>query len=134
MEGNGALLSCWTRERCIVLGDLTNSNHYGGVTLRGVNMTSTVNADGCQITNTQRQSNVVTITVAAGCSTIQTGDVVNINFTDTAGYWGNHGPVTVSGTSITYTPTRANLPAAASPGTIAIQKAAIDDHAIPWSI
>ncbi len=97
-------------------------------------MTSTVNADGCQITNTQRQSNVVTITVAAGCSTIQTGDVVNINFTDTAGYWGNHGPVTVSGTSITYTQTGANLPAAASPGTIAIQNAAIEDNAIPGTM
>src|SRR5260370_6469295 len=129
IEGNGTLLSCSTRDRCIVLGDLVNSNHYGGVTLRGVNMTSTVNADGCQITNTQRQSNVVTITVAAGCSTIQTGDVVNINFTDTAGYWGNHGPVTVSGTSITYTQTGANLPAAARPGTSAVQNAAVEDNA-----
>src|ERR1700683_599499 len=90
IEGNGALLSCSTRDRCVVLGDLVNSNHYGGTTLRGVNFTSTVNADGCQITNTQRTSNVVTITVASGCSTIQTGDLVNINFTDSANYWGSH--------------------------------------------
>ncbi len=102
IEGNGTLLSCSTRDRCIVLGDLTNSNDYGGVTLRGVNLTSTVNSDGCQIKNTVRQSNVVTITVASGCSTIQTGDLVNINFTDSPSYWGSHGPVTVSGTSITY--------------------------------
>ena len=134
IEGDGTLLSCSTRDRCVVLGDLTNSNHYGGITLRGINMTSTVNADGCQITNTQRQSNVVTITVASGCSTIQTGDLVNINFTDLPNYWGSHGPVTVSGTSITYSQTGANLASAASPGTIAIQNAAIEDNALPGTM
>jgi hypothetical protein len=134
IEGNGTLLSCSTRDRCIVLGDLTNSNHYGGVTLRGVNMTSTVTADGCHITNTQRQSNVVTITVASGCSTIQTGDVVNINFTDSPSYWGSHGPVTVSGTSLTYSQTGGNLAATATPGTIAIQNAAIEDNAMPGTM
>ena len=35
IEGNGTLLSCSTRDRCVVLGDLVNSNHYGGTTLRG---------------------------------------------------------------------------------------------------
>jgi len=134
IEGNGALLSCSTRDRCVVLGDLVNSNHYGGTTLRGVNFTSTVNADGCQITNTQRTSNVVTITVASGCSTIQTGDLVNINFTDSANYWGSHGPVTVSGNTITYSQSGANLPAAASPGTIAIQNAAVEDNANPGTM
>jgi hypothetical protein len=134
IEGHGTLLSCSTRSRCMVLGDLVNSNHYGGVTLRGVNFTSTVSADGCQITNTQRQSNVVTITVASGCSTIQTGDTVNINFTDGTAYWGNHGPVTVSGTSITYNQTGANLAAAASPGTIAIENAAVEDNAMPGTL
>jgi hypothetical protein len=134
IEGNGSQLSCSTRDRCIVLGDLVNSNHYGAVTLRGVNLTSTVNSDGCQITNTQRQSNVVTITVAAGCSTIQTGDLVNINFTDVPNYWGSHGPVTVSGSLITYSQTAANLAAVASPGTIAIQNAAVEDNALPGTM
>jgi hypothetical protein len=134
IEGNGALLSCSTRDRCLVLGDLVNSNHYGAVTLRGVNLTSTVNADGCQITNTQRQSNVVTITVASGCSTMQSGDLVNINFTDNPSYWGSHGPVTVSGTSITYSQTGANLASVATPGTIAIQNAAVEDNALPGTM
>ncbi|MGA7220426.1 MAG: hypothetical protein WBX38_19075 [Candidatus Sulfotelmatobacter sp.] len=134
IEGDGTLLSCSTRDRCVVLGDLVNSNHYGAVTLRGINLTSTVNSDGCQITNTQRQSNVVTITVASGCSTIQTGDLVNINFTDVPGYWGSHGPVTVSGNSITYAQTGANLAPVASPGTIAIQNAAIEDNALPGTM
>jgi hypothetical protein len=134
IEGNGTLLSCSTRDRCIVLGDLVNSNHYGGVTLRGVNMTSTVNADGCQITNTQRQSNVVTITVASGCSAIETGDLVNINFTDSSNYWGSHGPVTVSGNFITYSQAAGNIASAASPGTIAIQNAAVEDNALPGTM
>jgi hypothetical protein len=131
IEGNGTLLSCSTRDRCMVLGDLVNSNHYGGVTLRGVNFTSTLRADGCQITSTQRQSNVVTIVTASACTTIQTGDIVNINFTDSPAFWGNHGPVTVTGTSITYSQTGANLAAAATPGTIAIENAAVEDNSMP---
>jgi len=134
IEGNGTLLSCATRDRCVVLGDLVNANHYGGVTLRGVSMTSTVNSDGCQITNTQRQSNIVTITVVSGCSTIQTGDLVNINFTDAPNYWGSHGPVTVSGNSITYSQSAGNVASIASPGTIAIQNAAIEDNALPGTM
>ncbi|MFZ0199303.1 MAG: hypothetical protein WB523_19290 [Candidatus Sulfotelmatobacter sp.] len=134
IEGNGTLLSCSTRDRCMVLGDLVNSNHYGGVTLRGVNFTSTVKADGCQITNTQRQSNVVTITTASACSTIQNGDIVNINFTDNVAYWGNHGPVTVSGTAITYNQTGANVASTATPGTIAIENAAVEDNAMPGTM
>jgi hypothetical protein len=134
IEGNGALLSCSTRDRCMVLGDLVNSNHYGGITVRGVNFTSTVRQDGCQITSTQRQSNVVTIVTASACSTIQTGDIVNINFTDNTAYWGNHGPVTVSGTSITYSQSGGNIAAAATPGTIAIENAAIEDDAMPGTM
>ncbi|MGA2387381.1 MAG: hypothetical protein ABSF97_00345 [Candidatus Sulfotelmatobacter sp.] len=134
IEGNGTLLSCSTRDRCMVLGDLVNSNHYGGVTLRGVNFTSTVEADGCEITNAQRQSNIVTITTASACSTIQNGDTVNINFTDNPAYWGNHGPVAVSGTSITYSQTGANVASMATPGTIAIENAAVEQclNASTW--
>jgi hypothetical protein len=116
------------------LGDQVSSNHYGGITLRGVNFTTTVNADGCLIANTQRQSNVVTITTVSTCTTIQSGDRVNINFTDNAAYWGNHGPVTVSGTSITYVQTASNIASVASPGTIAIENAAIEDNAMPGTI
>ena len=134
IEGHGTLLSCSTRDRCMFLGDQVNSNHYGGITLRGVNFTSTVHADGCLILNTQRQTNVVTITTVSACSTIQTGDRVNINFTDNPTYWGNHGPVTVSGTSITYSQTAANVASVASPGTIAIENAAAEDNAMPGTL
>jgi hypothetical protein len=134
IEGNGTLLSCSTRDRCMVLGDLVNSNHYGGITVRGVNFTSTVRQDGCQITSTQRQSNVVTIVTASACGTIQNGDIVNINFTDNPAYWGNHGPVTVAGTSITYSQNGANIAAVSTPGTIAIENAAVEDNATPGTM
>jgi hypothetical protein len=134
IEGHGTLLSCSTRDRCMFLGDQVNSNHYGGITVRGVNFTSTVHADGCLILNTQRQANVVTITTVSACSTIQTGDRVNINFTDNPAYWGNHGPVTVSGTSITYAQTAGNLASVASPGTIAIENAAVEDNSMPGTL
>ena len=134
IEGNGTLLSCSTRDRCMLLGDLVNANHYGALTVRGVHFTSTLTVDGCQITNTQRQSNVVTITVTSGCASIQNGDIVNVNFTDSPAYWGSHGPVTVSGNTISYNQNGGNLASAATPGTIAIQNAAIEDDALPGTM
>ena len=134
IEGNGAALSCSTRDRCMVLGNLTNSNSYGAVTIQGITFESAINQDGCQVTNTQRQSNVVTITVASGCSTIQTGDMVVIDYTDTAAYWGIHGPVTVSGTSVTYAQTGGDLASQATPGVIAIENAALEDNALPGTM
>jgi hypothetical protein len=134
IEGNGAALSCSTRDRCMVLGNLTNSNAYGAITIQGITFESAINQDGCQITNTQRQSNVVTVTVASGCSTIQTGDTVVIDYTDTTSYWGVYGPVTVSGTSITYVQTGANLASQATPGVIAIENAAVEDNALPGTM
>jgi hypothetical protein len=132
-EASGAIVNCKTRDRCIVLGDLVNSNHFGSLFLQGLTMTSSITADGCQITNTQRTSNVVTITVGT-CSTLQTGDTVNINFTDNTSYWGNHGPVTVAGSTITYAQTGVNLASAATPGTIAILNAAVEDNAMPGTM
>ena len=134
IEGNGAALSCSTRDRCMVLGNLTNSNAYGAITIQGIAFQSAINQDGCHVTNTQRQSNVVTITVASGCSTIQTGDTVVIDYTDTTAYWGVHGPVTVAGTSITYAQTGANLASQATPGVIAIENAALEDNALPGTM
>jgi len=133
IEGNGAYLNCFTRDRCMVLGDLVNSNNYANVTVQGIRFETALSVDGCLITNTQRTSNVVTITVASGCSSIQTGDTVAIDFVDSSSnaYWGIHGPVTVSGTSITYASTGANIPSQATPGTISIENAAIEDNALP---
>jgi len=134
IEGHGTQLACSTRDRCLFMGDQVNSNHYGGLTIKGINFSSTVNADGCLITNTARASNVVTITTASACATIQTGDRVNVNFTDNPTYWGMFGPVTVSGTSITFAKTGADIASVASPGTIAIENAAIEDNAMPGTI
>jgi hypothetical protein len=74
------------------------------------------------------------LTVASGCSTIQSGDTVVIDYTDTTSYWGVHGPVTVAGTSITYAQTGANIAAQATPGVIAIENAAVEDNALPGTM
>lgn len=134
IEGSGTLLSCSTRDRCMVLGDLVNSNHYGGLTLRGLSFTSTVREDGCQIVRTERRSHVVTINTASPCPNIRTGDTVNINFTDNPAYWGNRGPVKVSDNSISYSENRIDIASAATPGTIAIENAAIEDNATPGTM
>jgi hypothetical protein len=139
LEGDGTLLSCSTRDRCMVLGDLMNSNHYGNVTVRGIRFESAVSQDGCQIVSTRRTSNFVTITVASGCTTIQNGDTVVINFVDNTSlaYWGVQGGtqgVTVSGTAITYASAGANIASQTTPGTIAIENAAVEDNALPGTM
>ena len=42
--------------------------------------------------------------------------------------------MTVSGTSITYNQTAANIASVASPGTIAIENAAMEDNAMPGTM
>jgi hypothetical protein len=136
LEGDGTLLQCSTRDRCMVLGDLANSNDYGNITVRGIRFESTVAQDGCQVVSTSRISGEVTITVASGCSTIQTGDTVVVNFLDNTSlaYWGGHGPVTVSGTSIMYPYGTGNITSQPTPGTIAIENAAVEDNALPGTM
>lgn len=134
LEGDGTLLSCATRDRCMVLGDLVNSNHYGDVTVRGLRFESAASQEGCRIVSTQRSATgTVTITVASGCSSIQTGDTVVINFVDNTSlaYWGIHGPVAVSGTSITYASTAAAISLQTTPGTITTENGAVEDNALP---
>jgi len=126
VEGYGTILQTYTRDRAWLLGSPTIG--YPNVALRGVTFTSGVTQDGCLITNTVESGGTATITVVSGCSTIITGDTVNIAFTDSTAFWGEHGSVIVSGTTISYSHagTVASEP---SPGTIAIQNAAVEDDA-----
>lgn len=136
VEGDGNYLVCNTRDRCMFLGDMNSSNDFGGVTVRGLRFGSGVTQDGCLLTNTSLTSNVVTITTAGGCTAIKTGDYVVIDFVDSTSnaYWGVHGPVTVSGTSVTYSYTTANIASQATPGTISIENAIIEDNAFPGTM
>ena len=126
LDGTGSMVNCYTRDRCILMGSLVTT--YDDVTIRGLRFGTLESLDGCQITNTARSSGVVTVTTTGSCSVV-TGDTVVIDFTDNPTYWGAHGPVTVSGSTITYSQAGATLASAATPGTIAPQNAAIEDSA-----
>jgi hypothetical protein len=127
LDFRGTTITTYTRDRAMVLGDLT-SLAWGQLTLRGARFSPSASIDGCQITNTQLSSNVVTLTVS-GCSTIQTGDTVVVDYTDDPAYWGVHGPITVSGSTITYAQNGANRASDATPGVVAVENAAIEDNA-----
>jgi len=126
VEGNGTLLYTYTRDRAWMLGFPTLS--YVNVALKGVTFSAAIQVDGCLITNTGEAGGTATITVASGCGNLRTGDLANINFTDSPSFWGSHGPVTVSGTTVTYSHS-GTIASEASPGTIAIQNAAVEDNA-----
>jgi hypothetical protein len=144
IEGNGTFLNCFTRARCLMMGDLLNSNDYSNVTIKGIRFESALSADGCTVVSTANTAGTksppsaatFTITVASGCTTIQTGDWVNVNFTDNPAYWGTWGPVTVSGTTITWTILEniSAVPSANTPGTVAVEAAAIEDNTLPGTI
>jgi hypothetical protein len=126
VEGNGTLLYTYTRDRAWMLGFPTLN--YANVALKGVTFSAAIQVDGCLITNTGESGGMATITVTSGCGNLRTGDLANINFTDSPSFWGSHGPVTVSGTTVTYSHS-GTVAAEASPGTIAIQNAAVEDNA-----
>jgi hypothetical protein len=126
VEGNGTLLYTYTRDRAWMLGFPTLS--YVNVALKGVTFSAGIQVDGCLVTNTGEAGGTATISVVSGCGNLRTGDLANINFTDSPSFWGSHGPVTVSGTTVTYSHS-GSIATEASPGTIAIQNAAVEDDA-----
>ena len=126
VEGNGTLLYTYTRDRSWMLGFPTLS--YVNVALKGVTFSAGIQVDGCLVTNTGEAGGTATISVVSGCGNLHTGDLANINFTDSPSFWGSHGPVTVSGTTVTYSHS-GTIASEASPGTIAIQNAAVEDDA-----
>jgi len=126
VEANGTLLYTYTRDRAWMLGFPTLS--YVNVALKGVTFSAGIQVDGCLVTNTGEAGGTATISVVSGCGNLRTGDLANINFTDSPSFWGSHGPVTVSGTTVTYSHS-GTIASEASPGTIAIQNAAVEDDA-----
>jgi hypothetical protein len=138
VDAQGTLFYTSTRDRAWMMGDQVSANDYSNTILRGAKFSSTITVDGCTITNTAQSAGTPgtrTITTT-GCSTLKTGDTWNINFTDDARYWGSCGPITVSGQTITCQPpgTLLSIASAATPGTITIQNAAVEDNAFPGSL
>src|SRR5208282_2993609 len=84
---------------------------------------------GTAITQTQRTSQVVTITTASPHG-FRVGDMVTILFTDFSSYWGDATITAVpSATTFQYAHSGADIPAQASPGVVALAYVAVLDNA-----
>ena len=113
LNGYGVSLNCHGRAHCLQVGDQVKATHFQNQTVQGIAFQSrddhsAATGDnnpayqGCAITQTQIASSIATITTATSCG-FRPGDIVTIQFTDDAAYWGDAIVATASGTSFTFT-------------------------------
>ena len=87
------LTNCIGRGPCLQVGDLTGSNDYINDAIRGLSFRTPTDLSsnpafaGVGITQTQRTSQVVTITTSAAHG-FRVGDMVTLMFTDSSSDWG----------------------------------------------
>jgi hypothetical protein len=136
LSGYGTSLNCMGRGACLQIGDLRNSNDFTDNTVSGVTFRTPVSLTGnsafagVAITQTQRTSQVVTITTASAHE-FRIGDMVTILFTDSSGYWGDATITAVpSSTTFQYAHSGADIAAQASPGVVALAYVAVLDNAM----
>jgi hypothetical protein len=135
LSGYGASLDCTGRGPCIQVGDLKDSNHFGNSTIQGFSFRTPVNYStnpsyaGVAITQTQRASQVATITTATAHG-FRPGDMVTILFTDDSRYWGDAIVASVpTPTTFTYSH-QGGIAAQSTPGVVALAYEAVLDNAI----
>jgi hypothetical protein len=133
-SGYGASLDCTGRGPCLQVGDLKDSNRYGNNTIQGFSFRSPVNYStnpsyaGVVITQTQRASQVATITTATAHG-FRPGDMVTILFTDDSRYWGDAIVTSVpSSTTFTYSHQGGDIAAQTTPGVVALAYEAVLDN------
>jgi hypothetical protein len=131
LSGYGASLACTGRGACLQVGNLTNSNSYANISVTGISFQTPTSraADpayaGIAITQTQRTSQVVTISTASAHN-FRVGDMVTILFTDHSAYWGDAIVTAVpSNTTFQYAHSGANLAAQTTPGVVALAYVAV---------
>ena len=135
LSGYGTTLSCTGRGVCLQVGDLVNSNDYQSTTVMGLTFRSPTNLGsnpsyaGVAVTQTQRTSQVVTITTANPHG-FRVGDMVTILFTDGTAYWGDAIITAVpSATTFQYAHTGTDIAAQSTPGSVALAYVATLDNA-----
>lgn len=135
LSGYGTSLNCMERGACLQIGDLVSANHNTDNTVEGLSFrTPTSNASnpayaGVAITQTQRTSQVVTITTASAHG-FRVGDMVTILFTDSSSYWGDATITAVpNSTTFQYAHTGANIAAQTTPGVVALAYVSVLDNA-----
>lgn len=135
LSGYGASLNCLGRGACLQVGDLTTSNDYTDNTIAGLSFRTPTNVAGnaafagVGITQTQKTSQVVTITTASAHN-FRVGDMVTILFTDSSAYWGDAVITAVpSSTAFQYAHTGGDVAAQTTPGVVALAYVAVLDNA-----
>jgi hypothetical protein len=133
-SGYGASLDCTGRGPCLQVGDLKDSNRYGNNTIQGFSFRSPVNYStnpsyaGVRIKQTQRASQVATITTATAHG-FRPGDMVTILFTDDSRYWGDAIVTSVpSSTTFKYSHQGGDIAAQTTPGVVALAYEAVLDN------
>ncbi len=135
LSGYGTSLNCLGRGACLQVGDLKTSNDFTNNTVAGLSFRTPVSLvgnaafAGVAITQTQRTSQVATITTATAHG-FRVGDMVTILFTDSSSYWGDAIVTAVpSLTTFQYGHSGADIAAQASPGVVALAYVAVLDNA-----
>jgi hypothetical protein len=135
-SGYGVSLDCTGRGACLQVGDLKTSNDYTNNTVAGFSFRSPVNLTGnpafagVAITQTQKTSQVVTITTASPHN-FRVGDMVTILFTDSSAFWGDAIVTEVpSSTTFRYAHSGTDIAPQASPGVVALAYVAVLDSAM----
>jgi hypothetical protein len=135
LSAYGTSLNCLGRGACLQVGDLKNSNDYTNNTVLGLSFRTPVNLSsnpafaGVPISQTQRTSQVATITTASAHG-FRVGDMVTILFTDSSIYWGDAVVTAVpNATSFQYAHSGADIAAQATPGVVALAYEAVLDNA-----
>src|SRR6266852_3761885 len=136
LSGYGVSLDCIGRGACLQVGDLKNSNHFTNNTVAGLSFRTPVSLvgnaafAGVAITQTQRTSQVATITTASAHG-FRVGDMETILFTDSISYWGDAIITAVpSTTTFQYAHSGADIAVQASPGVVALAYVAVLDNAV----
>ena len=135
LSGFGVSLNCLGRAHCLQVGDQINANDYVSNTVQGLVFRTPVDNsalpayNGCAITQTSATGTTATITTASACG-FRRGDMVTIQFTDNAKYWGDAIVGTASGTTFTFSKHFITTATAQStPGVVALAYDAILDNA-----
>jgi len=136
LSGYGTSLNCLGRGACLQIGDLKSTNDFTDNTVTGLSFRTPVNLSGnaafagVAITQTQRTSQIVTITTASAHG-FRAGDMVTILFTDSSSYWGDATITAVpSSTTFQYAHPGADIAAQTSPGVVALAYVAVLDNAM----
>ncbi|MGA9354159.1 MAG: hypothetical protein WBV46_10755 [Terriglobales bacterium] len=136
LNAYGTSLNCNERGPCVQVGDLINSNDYTNDTVLGLSLRSPTNLSiipafaGSVVSQTQRLSQVVTITTATPHG-FRPGDMVTILFTDNSSFWGDAIVTAVpSSTTFQYSHSGSDIPSQTTPGVVALTYVAILDDAV----